>query len=497
MSATVTPDWRHVREAIAYLRRNKIETYYPETGPLRRELYVKHMAFFAAGAKYTERAAIAANRIGKSEGISAYEVTLHLTGLYPDWWIGRRFKKAINCWVSGTTNNKTREILQAKLLGNIVRDANDEPGAKIGLGTGMIPGDAILATRPKPGIPNAIDVAYIRHVSGGTSTVTFKSYEMTRKGFEGSEVDVIALDEEPPQDVYDECIIRTMATGGFQGGIIIATFTPLDGWTDVVELYLDAEKEAKAERFHIQAGWDDAPHLSDEEKRKLLAKIHPNQRDARSKGIPTLGAGAIYPVAESEFVIDPLNYPIPHHWPRAYGMDVGLKTAVVYGTLDRDSDVLTLYAEYYREEADPSVHAPQIKTRGGAEWIPGVIDPWANHRSSTDGQRLITMYRKLGLDVVDATNAVHAGIDEVWMRLTSGRLKICRNLTKLLEEMRIYRRDTKGRIVKQRDHLCDSMRYLVMACPSRFIVEPAPPKNDDEEEFTETGSRYGSSGWMR
>jgi len=64
-------------------QRNKIDRYYPDEGPHRRELYPKHLEFFKAGATRRERALLAANRIGKSEGVGGYETTLHLTGRYP------------------------------------------------------------------------------------------------------------------------------------------------------------------------------------------------------------------------------------------------------------------------------------------------------------------------------------------------------------------------------------------------------------------------------
>ncbi len=38
--------------------RRKIDSYYPDTGPLHRELYPKHLAYFAAGKKQRERAFI-------------------------------------------------------------------------------------------------------------------------------------------------------------------------------------------------------------------------------------------------------------------------------------------------------------------------------------------------------------------------------------------------------------------------------------------------------
>jgi hypothetical protein len=82
---------------------NRIADIYPDEGPLRRELYPKHMAFFKAGASHMERAAIAANRIGKTWGIGGFETTLHLTGDYPEWWEGRRFDHPIEAWVAGET----------------------------------------------------------------------------------------------------------------------------------------------------------------------------------------------------------------------------------------------------------------------------------------------------------------------------------------------------------------------------------------------------------
>ena len=78
-------------------------TYYPDEGPLRRELYQKHMAFFAAGARYQQRMFMAANRVGKTEGVGAYEVALHLTGIYPKWWKGRKFAKPTKGWAAGDT----------------------------------------------------------------------------------------------------------------------------------------------------------------------------------------------------------------------------------------------------------------------------------------------------------------------------------------------------------------------------------------------------------
>ncbi len=209
----------------------------------------------------------------------------------------------------------------------------------------------------------------------------------------------------------------------------------------------------------VMAGWDDAPHLTEQDKAELLASTPPHQREARSKGIPSLGAGAIYPVPEEDIVVDPFQ--LPEYWPRLYGIDVGWnRTATIWGAWDRDQDVVYLYSEHYRGQAEPSVHASAIKRRG--EWIPGEIDPGANGRGQRDGKKLIEDYRGHGLILHPADNAVEAGIQAVYERLSTGRLKIFKTLQALLAEYRIYRRDENGKIVKENDHAMDAMRYLVM-----------------------------------
>lgn len=213
-------------------------------------------------------------------------------------------------------------------------------------------------------------------------------------------------------------------------------------------------------RAVIAAGWDDVPHLSEAEKKDLLASYPPHMRDARTKGIPQLGAGAIYPVPESEIVCDPFQ--IPEHWAKAYGMDVGWnRTAAVWGAIDADSEVVYLYAEHYRGEAEPPVHAAAINARG--KNIPGVIDPASRGRSQHDGKQLKAQYKELGLRLRPADNAVEAGLYAVWVRLTTGRLKVFGSLAAWLAEYRLYRRDEKGRVVKVNDHLMDATRYLVVS----------------------------------
>lgn len=190
----------------------------------------------------------------------------------------------------------------------------------------------------------------------------------------------------------------------------------------------------------------------------MFDTLPPHQREARSKGVPSLGSGAIFPILEQEFVIDPI--PIPAHWPLGYGFDVGWNnTAACWGALDRDSDVLYIYADYKEGKKEPAVHASAIKGRG--DWIRGAIDPASRGRAQKDGQQLISLYKAQGLKLILADNTVEAGIFDMYERLTTGRLKVFNTCAKFLEEYRLYRRDDKGKVVKQNDHIMDAARYLV------------------------------------
>jgi phage terminase large subunit-like protein len=205
------------------LKKWRYRQFFPDTGPLRRELYPRHMAFFRAGAIHRERLFMAGNRVGKTLA-GAYETMLHLTGRYPDWWPGRRFAEPGAWWAAGTTTETTRDIVQAELFGQ-----GEE------YGTGMIPAVDIDDIKRRPNTNGAIDYAVIKHQGGGYAKIGLKSYEQGRKAFEGTAKQGIWLDEEPPLAIYTECLTRTATTKG----IVSITFTPLAGATDVVMDFIE------------------------------------------------------------------------------------------------------------------------------------------------------------------------------------------------------------------------------------------------------------------
>ena len=448
------------------IKYRKIDTLFPDFGPYRRALYPKHIEFMFSGAQYAQRAFIAANRVGKTL-TGATEFVYHLTGQYPNWWKGKRFLNPVSTWAVGKTTQVTKEVLQQVLLG----DLND-------IGTGLIPRESIIGSPTrKPGVSDAVETVYIKHVSGGISKCTFRSYDQGREAFQGTYRHVIWLDEEPSDPgIYSECLTRTM--NDISRGIIIATFTPLLGLSDTVISFLpdglypdNGIVPGGQGKYVVQVTWNDVPHLNNEQKEELLKSYSTHEREARSKGVPSLGSGAIYPYADELIVIN--SFPIPNYWPKVYGLDVGWNmTAAVWIAQNPDTKELFVYSEHYQGQSVPAIHASAIKARG--EWIFGTIDPASLGVSQADGQALYDLYSREGLNLEIAENSVEAGIFEVGQLMASGQLKIFDTCTNLLAERRIYRRDEKGKIIKKKDHALDALRYAVMARNDLLNVEPDP-----------------------
>lgn len=384
----------------------------------------------------------------------AAEWAMHLTGEYPDWWDGFRFDRAITVIAGSESYELTRDGVQRLLIG--------PPASEAEWGTGYIPARCIKRTTRRMGVSNALDTVTVTHVSGGTSTLLLKAYEQGRGKWQANTVDGIWFDEEPPPGVYFEGITRTNIT---QGPITV-TFTPLKGVSTVVARYMNEESP---DRAVITMTIDDAEHYTPEQRQKIIDSYPPNERDARTRGVPIMGSGLIYPIAWEDIEVKP--FPIPDYWPRAYALDVGWnRTACLWGAWDPSDGCCYLYSEHYRGQELPAIHAAAIKARG--PWIKGVIDPAAQGRAQRDGEQLISDYRNQGLNLTPADNAVEAGLYEVWGLLSTGRLKAFSTLTNLRDEYTMYHRDENGKIVKKKDHLLDCKRYLIRSGKAVSTVRP-------------------------
>lgn len=412
------------------LQQNTLHLYKPNP---------KQQQFHALGSQAQERLLLAGNRCGKTHG-GAMEVAMHLTGQYPSWWAGQRYDRPVQAWAASVTSEATRDILQAAYIG--------EGEA----GQGAIPAYCILRKTLRRGVADALDQIHVRHQSGGVSVLGFKSYDQGREKFQGTARDIIHLDEEPDISIYEECLTRTMTLRGH----ILLTMTPLKGMTEVCQRFLQSPP---ADKVVVQASWDDAPHLDPAEIARLQQSLRPYEIEARSKGIPALGRGKVFPVPEDDIFIAPFD--IPPHFAKVYGLDFGWSnpTACVWAAHDRDNDIVYIYDCYSASEQPPAVHAAAILARGSG--LHGVCDPAGQSSNPMDGQNLMDIYARNGLKLTKADNAVESGLMHMLERMQQGRLKVFNTLESWKHEFRLYQRDEQGRIVKRHDHLLDATRYIM------------------------------------
>lgn len=211
---------------------------------------------------------------------------------------------------------------------------------------------------------------------------------------------------------------------------------------------------------------DDVDHYTAEEKARIIASYPAHEREARARGIPTMGSGRIFPVEESLITTPPVA--VPKHWPQIVGLDFGWDhpTAAARVAWDRDNDVVYVVAAYRRREAVPAIHAAAVRAWG--EWIPVAWPHDGLQHDKGSGEQLADQYRKHGLNMLpdkathaEGGNGVEAGIMEMLERMETGRLKVFAGLNDWFEEFRLYHR-LDGKIVKERDDLMSATRYAVM-----------------------------------
>lgn len=435
--------------------------------------YSKQAEFHAKGRTDRERLLMAGNQLGKTWS-AGFETAMHVTGRYPDWWAGRTWDRAVAGWAAGVTSEVTRDSVQRVLCGRINA-----------IGTGAIPRDAIKDKSMKRGVADAIDTLVIRwggggDVQAGESLLGFKSYDQGREKFQAETLDFVWLDEEPDEDIYTESLTRTNATDG----IVLMTFTPLKGMTGTVKRFvIDKMPGTSVTVMTIE----DAEHYTPEQRQKIINSYPAHEREARTKGIPTLGSGRIFPIEESLIKIE--LFEIPKHWPQLGGLDFGWDhpSAAVRICWDRDEDVIYVTSAHRQKQQTPLLFAASVKPWG--DWMPWAWPHDGLQHDKGSGQALRDQYAAQGLKMLadKAThppkdgeeegtggNGVEAGVLDMLDRMQTGRLKVFSNLGDWFEEFRMYHRKD-GKIVKLDDDLISATRYALMM-KRHAITKPAPFK---------------------
>jgi hypothetical protein len=216
----------------------------------------------------------------------------------------------------------------------------------------------------------------------------------------------------------------------------------------------------------IFASIDDADHFTPEQKAQIIASYPAHEREARIKGIPSMGSGRVFPVEEAQIVIEPIQ--IPKHWVQINGIDFGWDHpfAAINCAWDRDSDAFYVCKEYAARETTPVNHAAAIKPWG--DWIPCAWPHDGLQHDKGSGDELKAQYERQGLKMLsekatfpDGGNGVEAGIMEMLDRMQTGRFKVFSTCVGWLQEFRLYHRKD-GLIVKLKDDRISASRYALM-----------------------------------
>ena len=428
--------------------------------PIQREL-VKRTA------DYSQVCFMAANRVGKTM-TGTYIDAIHALGHYPDWWDGYAFDHAPLIWLLGYSGEKCRDLLQKPIFGR------REDDSWVG---GLIPPEYILGHESMTGTPNAMRTVYVRHGGGGdvqyqTSTVQFWSYSQGQHALMGDSVDWFHIDEEPKdQTIYPQVLTRTATGDKGNGGRGILTFTPENGRTDLVIQFMD---EPANGQIMLNAGWDDAPHLSESVKQTLLESYPAHQRDMRTKGIPMLGHGRIYDLSEEFITCDPFE--IPDHFMIIDGMDFGWDhpQAQMQLAIDTENDMFYVTHGWKQRQVSPDQAWTATKS-----WSKDVPTAWPLDGLQTEkgsGKQQKAYYKESGFKMLgeyatwaDGSNGVEAGILEILLLMRAGKFKVFAGLRDWFNEFLQYHRDDKGHIVKTGDDLMDATRYAYMM--RRFAIQ--------------------------
>lgn len=435
-----------------------------KNGMARYAPYEKQIEFHNLSADYKERMLRAGNRVGKSYAGSR-EMAFHLTGIYPKWWKGKRFEKAIDAWAGGPDEKSTRMGLQRLLCGKF--DAEEK--FKLVFDE-AIPEHLVKRVTFTTSTAGLVDTIQVQHVSGGVSELVLKNFAQGWEKWQSAALDVVWFDEEPSDiKLYHEGRKRTLD----KRGIAYMTFTPLNGYTEAVERFLNHEPGT----METHMTWEDSPIMApliDDEKAAMRST--PHMIDPVIYGKPTAGSGAVYPILDEEITCD--DFETPEHWLCIGGQDYGWThpSAFVKLAWDRDNDVIYVTNAHKKSNALPVVHASAVRHWGGnreAQWLPWAWGKEGLHKDKGSGKSMASQYGDEGLlmlkiharDEVDG-DAIEPGIARMLHRMQTGRFKVFRSCQQWFQEKGLYSRDEDGMLKtgndKKNDDLMDATRYASM-----------------------------------
>ena len=417
-----------------------------------RRKHKKQMAFHRC--KKRNRWVFGGNRSGKTE-CGAVEAIWMARGIHPY----RRNRKDVFGWVVSLSQQVQRDVAQSKILHYLPKN--------------WIADIVMLSGRKDSPASGIIDQIKLKNVFGGISTIGFKSCDQGREKFQGASLDFVWFDEEPPRDIYEECLMRVMD----RKGDIFGTMTPLKGRTFVYnEIYLNARRNPEV--WYEFMNWEDNPFLSASEVKLLEGALDQSSLDSRKYGRFSEGYGLVYPeFDESVHVVKPFT--VPPEWQENISIDPGLHNPLSahWYCVDWDGNIYVV-AEHYEKGRDIDFHAAAIDEisrrlgwkRDGSGRISALIDSAAGQRTLASSKSVSELFYERGIAVnPNVDKDVFSGISRVKSYLARGNgqpdiyiFDCCENM---IAEFKSYSWGAGDRPIKTGDHAMDELRYFVMSRP--------------------------------
>lgn len=452
------------REQINRKKNNYLSIY--NTG---EKVHQKQLAFHKCPKK--NRWVFGGNRSGKTE-CGAVEAVYLARGIHPY----RENKDNVFGWVVSLSQQVQRDVAQQKILHYLnpswIEDVTMLSGKKDSLKYGVI------------------DQIRIKNIFGGTSVIGFKSCDQGREKFQGSSLDFVWFDEEPPRDVYEECRMRVLD----RKGDLFGTMTPLKGLTFIYEeIYLN--KNNNPQVWYEFMEWADNPYLSPEEVTALNDSLSQDVLESRRYGRFKASAGLVYPeFDENVHVIEPFS--VPPEWQDEISIDPGLNNPLSahWYAVDYDGTIYVV-AEHFQAGKDVAYHAEKIKqisqSLGWKKDVKGrykaLIDSAANQRTLASSKSVTELFYDNGIIANPNVNKdMFAGIQRVkqYLKVKDGkpRIYIFKNCVNLIRELKSYWWQEGDNPKKVDDHSLDELRYYIMKKPCLTPLKPQKTEIQKDKE---------------
>ena len=462
------------KELIKRYMKNALSRY--NTGKIVHE---KQMLFHKC--KKRNRWVFGGNRSGKTE-CGAVECIWLARGIHPF----RKNKKCVNGWVVSVSRQVQREVAQSKILHYLNPDW-------------IV--DVCMMEGKKEGYENGIiDYIVIKNVSGLNSKIYFKSADQGREKFQGASLDFVWFDEEPPEDIYYECLMRVFD----KKGDIFGTMTPLKGLTWVYnEIYLNDKNNPEV--WCENMTWEDNPFLDKSEIELLTSTLSESELESRKYGRFMSSGGLVYSeFDENIHVIEPFDVPLS--WQDNISIDPGLNNPLSahWYAVDYDGNVYVI-AEHFEAKKDVVYHAEKIKEisnklnwhRASNGMISTLIDSAASQRTLAAEKSVVELFYDNGIlanPKVDKN--LFAGISRVksYLKNAEGKAKlfIFKTCTNLIREFKGYFWGKGDNPIKKDDPALDELRYYIVSRPEtpKKLSEKSDIQKDKEKLIKKLSKKY-------